>query len=70
MPNNITQSANETPLPRIHKPLPHPINCARNPKAQGKRKAVDRPTDDIVAVKKMTAWVAQVRRDGEASNVH
>lgn len=70
MPNNITPSADETPLPRIHKPLAPPLNCARNPKAQGKRKPVDRECDDVAAVKKMTAWVAQLRRDVEASNVH
>jgi hypothetical protein len=44
--------------------------CARNPKAQGKRKPVDREYDDVAAVKQMTAWVAQLRRDVEASNVH
>ena len=70
MPNNITLSAGGTPLPRIPKPLGHPLNCARNPHAQGKRKAVNRSNDDLVAVKKMTAWVAQLRRDVEASNVH
>lgn len=70
MPNNIIPSADETPLPRIPKPLPHPLNCARNPHAQGKRKAVDRSTDGMMAVKKLTAWVAQLRRDVEASNVH
>jgi hypothetical protein len=44
--------------------------CTRNPRTQGKRKPVDRECDDVAAVKRMTAWVAQVRRDGEASNVH
>jgi hypothetical protein len=44
--------------------------CARNPNAQGKRKAIDRESDDVAAVKRMTAWVAKLRRDGEASNVH
>lgn len=70
MPNNITPSADETLLPRIPKPLAPPLNCARNPQAQGKRKAVDRSADDVAAVKQMTAWVAQLRCDVEASNVH
>ena len=68
MPNNITPSAGETPLPRIHKPLPHPLNCARNPHAQGKPKAVDRSTDDIVAVKKMTAWSLRCHKVEEQSH--
>jgi hypothetical protein len=44
--------------------------CAHNPNTQGKRKAVDRESDDVAAVKIITAWVAKLSRDGEASNVH
>lgn len=44
--------------------------CARNRIAQDKRKAVDRESDDVAAIKRMTAWVAQLRRDGEVCHVH
>ena len=44
--------------------------CARNRITQGKRKAVERECDDVAAVKRMTAWVAQLRRDGEACHAH
>ncbi len=68
MPNNITPSADKTPLPRIPKPLAPPLNCARNPYAQGKRKPDDRSTDGMVAVKKMTAWSLRCHKVEEQSH--
>jgi hypothetical protein len=44
--------------------------CKRNPGELGKRKVVDRQTDDVSALNNMTSWLDQMRRDVEASNVH
>ncbi len=44
--------------------------CDRNPTALGTRKAVDREADDVAALNKMTAWLEQMQRELEASNVH
>ena len=44
--------------------------CKRNGVAFGPRKAVDRETDDVAALNKLTAWLTQMRREVEASHVH
>lgn len=44
--------------------------CKRNPDAIGHRKPVDRETDDVAALNKLSAWLRQMRRDVEAAHVH